>query len=87
MIIQIYYVEFDKQNKKQIEELISSGILKEEAEKKTPLMLEIQEMLRKWEANDKETIALWKKMNDWVYKGFDETYKTLGVDFDKLYYS
>ena len=81
-----YYVEFDQQNKKQIEQLIASGVPKEEAEKKTPLMQEIQEMLRKWEAGDAETIALWKKMNDWVYAGFDETYKTLGVDFDKFYY-
>ncbi|MFL5754502.1 MAG: arginine--tRNA ligase [Bacteroidia bacterium] len=81
-----YYVEFDKRYKKQIEELIASGMAKEEADKKAPLMQEIQEMLRKWEAGDEETIALWKKMNAWVYKGFDETYKTLGVEFDTFYY-
>lgn len=81
-----YYVEFDKHYKKQIQELVATGSSKEEAEKKAPVMMEIQEMLRKWEAGDAATMALWKKMNAWVYAGFDETYKTLGVDFDRFYY-
>lgn len=81
-----YYVLFDKENKKQIEELIAVGKTKEEAEKKSLLMLEAQDMLRKWEAGDKEVVDLWKTMNDWVYEGFAVTYKTLGVDFDKMYY-
>lgn len=81
-----YYVAFDKAYKKEIEELVSQGKTKEEAEKTAPLMLEAQHMLRQWEAGDKEVVALWKKMNDWVYAGFDVTYKTLGVDFDKMYY-
>ncbi len=81
-----YYVEFDKAYKMQIKELIEKGIEKEEAEKTAPLMLEAQEMLRKWEKGDEQIIALWKKMNEWVYEGFAETYKTLGVDFDKIYY-
>lgn len=81
-----YYVEFDKIYKKQVEDLINSGKTKEEAEKTAPIMLEIQDMLRKWEAGDKYTIELWKMMNGWVYSGFDITYKMLGVDFDKMYY-
>lgn len=81
-----YYVEFDKQYKQQIQQLTEQGISKEEAEKKAPLMLEAQEMLRKWEAGDEETIAIWRKMNNWVYEGFDQTYKSLGVDFDNFYY-
>lgn len=81
-----YYVLFDKHYKVQIEDLVSQGMGKEEAEKKAPLILEAQEMLRKWEAGDKDTISLWKKMNTWVYKGFEETYKIMGVDFDKMYY-
>jgi arginyl-tRNA synthetase len=81
-----YYVEFDKAYKKQIEELVANGKTKEEAEKNAPLMLEAQEMLRRWEAGDAEVKTLWKTMNDWVYKGFDETYKNLGVNFDKFYY-
>ncbi|WP_317896742.1 arginine--tRNA ligase [Aurantibacillus circumpalustris] len=87
-----YYVEFDKANKIQIAELIkeneSKGITvtKEEIEKKTPLLLEAQEMLLKWEAGDKEVVELWKTMNGWVYEGFAQTYKILGVDFDVLYY-
>ena len=60
--------------------------LKAKAEANSPLMLEAREMLRKWEANDPEIRALWKKMNDWVYAGFDETYKMMGVSFDKIYY-
>ncbi len=81
-----YYVLYDKKYKAQIEELEKDGLSKEEAERKAPLHLEIQEMLRKWEANDPETRALWKKMNDWVYSGFAVTYKKLGVTFDKIYY-
>lgn len=81
-----YYVEFDKQYKTELNKLIAKGIPIEEAEKKVPLLLEVQEMLRKWEAGDNETIALWKMMNEWVYEGFEKTYKALGVDFDKIYY-
>ncbi len=81
-----YYVAFDKVYKKQIGEMIAQGMGEEEAEKKAPILLEAQEMLRKWEAGDKEVVALWEKMNGWVYKGFDVTYKNLGVDFDTLYY-
>lgn len=81
-----YYVAFDKAYKKEIEELVAQGKTKEEAEKTAPLILEAQNMLRQWEAGDKEVVSLWKKMNDWVYAGFDVTYKTLGVDFDKMYY-
>ena len=81
-----YYVAFDKAYKAEIKELISGGMDEEEAKKEAPLMKEAQEMLRKWEAGDEEVRALWKTMNDWVYAGFDETYKRLGVDFDKIYY-
>jgi len=81
-----YYVLFDKQYKAEINELISIGKTKAEAEKQAPILLEAQEMLRKWEAGDIATITLWKKMNKWVYKGFEESYKTLGVNFDKFYY-
>lgn len=81
-----YYVEFDKHYKAEISELIAAGKTKEEAEKQAPSMLEAQEMLRKWEAGDKEVYALWEMMNGWVYKGFAETYKLLGVDFDTTYY-
>lgn len=81
-----YYVAFDKAYKEQIAELVESGTPKEKAEKEAPILLEAQEMLRKWEAGDDEVVALWKKMNGWVYDGFDTTYKNLGVDFDTLYY-
>lgn len=81
-----YYVKFDKEYKKQIEGLISEGKTEEEAKAQAPLILEAQEMLRKWEAGDQETVALWKEMNGWVYKGFEETYKSIGVDFDFYYY-
>jgi arginyl-tRNA synthetase len=81
-----YYVEFDKAYKKEIQTLVDSGVPKEEAEKKSPIMLQTQEMLLKWEANDPDTIALWKMMNSWVYEGFAVSYKKLGVDFDKMYY-
>lgn len=81
-----YYVAFDKAYKAEIKELMAGGMDEEEAKKEAPLMKEAQEMLRKWEAGDAEVRALWKTMNDWVYAGFDETYKRLGVDFDKIYY-
>lgn len=81
-----YYVVFDKEYKKQIKELVDQGKTEEEAKKTAPIILEAQEMLRKWEAKDPETIELWKTMNQWVYDGFDVTYKRLGVDFDKIYY-
>jgi arginyl-tRNA synthetase len=81
-----YYVEFDKYYKAEQKQLITSGSSEEEAAKQAPLMLEAQDMLRKWESGDKEVRALWEKMNSWVYKGFSETYKMLGVDFDKIYY-
>ncbi|WP_234735165.1 arginine--tRNA ligase [Tellurirhabdus bombi] len=81
-----YYVLFDKEYKQQIGELVAGGMAKEEAEKKAPFMLEAQEMLRKWEQGDPETIALWKQMNEWVYAGFNETYRKIGVSFDKTYY-
>ncbi|MFD2101600.1 arginine--tRNA ligase [Flagellimonas iocasae] len=81
-----YYVAFDKAYKEQIAELVDDGMDKEKAEKEAPILLEAQEMLRKWEAGDVEVVSLWKKMNSWVYAGFDTTYKNMGVDFDKLYY-
>ena len=81
-----YYVEFDKHYKEQIKELVAAGKSEEEAKKTAPIMLEAQEMLRKWEAKEPETYKLWETMNGWVYDGFDVTYKALGVDFDKVYY-
>ena len=81
-----YYVEFDKHYKAQIRELVAQGQPEDEAKKNAPIMLEAQEMLRKWEARDPEVYSLWETMNGWVYEGFDVTYKALGVDFDKVYY-
>ena len=81
-----YYVRFDKEYKAQIAEQMAQGKDEETAKKEAPLMLEAQEMLRKWEANDPEVRSLWAKMNEWVYAGFDETYKRMGVSFDKIYY-
>ena len=81
-----YYVAFDKHYKAELAELMEKGMSKEEAEAASQLMAEAREMLVKWEAGDKEVRALWEKMNNWVYEGFDETYKRLGVDFDKIYY-
>ena len=81
-----YYVAFDKHYKAELNELMEKGMSKEEAEAASPLMAEARDMLVKWEAGDKEVRALWEKMNHWVYEGFDETYKRLGVDFDKIYY-
>jgi arginyl-tRNA synthetase len=81
-----YYVEFDKHYKKQVEELKQQGIGQELAEKDAPIMQLAVDLLRKWEAKDEETVALWHKMNGWVYAGFEATYKRMGVDFEKLYY-
>ena len=81
-----FYVLFDKKYKQELAELQASGKSKEEAEALSPLMNEAREMLRKWEAGDPEVVSLWKEMNQWVYTGFDQTYKSLGVDFDKIYY-
>ncbi len=81
-----YYVIFDKEYKTEISRLVSEGVEENEAKNSAPLMKEAREMLLKWEAGDKDVIDLWKMMNSWVYKGFDETYLKLGVDFDKIYY-
>lgn len=81
-----YYVMFDQKYKEQISQLVSEGMTKEIAEKQAPLLLEAQEMLVKWENNDPETRFIWKKLNQWVYEGFDETYKRMGISFDKVYY-
>ncbi len=81
-----YYVIFDKEYKKEIETLVAQGLSEETAKKQAPILLEAQEMLRLWEAGDHEVVNLWKQMNEWVYKGFDESYKALGVNFDKNYY-
>ena len=81
-----FYVKFDQEYKAQIQELIAKGFSEEDAKKQAPIILEAQEMLRKWEAGDAEVVALWKKMNQWVYDGFAETYTNLGVDFDSYYY-
>ena len=81
-----YYVAFDKHYKKEILELVANGKTEDEAKKEAPILVAAQKMLQKWEAKDKEVMGLWETMNGWVYKGFDITYKNLGVDFDKLYY-
>ena len=81
-----FYVEFDKHYKTEVKELEGKGMSKEDAEAASPLMQEAREMLRKWEAGDEDVRSLWRTMNSWVYAGFDETYKRLGVDFDKIYY-
>lgn len=81
-----YYVKFDQEYKKEINHLMSKGESEAEAKKNAPILIEAQQMLQKWEGGDLETVALWEKMNGWVYDGFDTTYKSLGVDFDKLYY-
>ncbi|MDR1865280.1 MAG: arginine--tRNA ligase [Bacteroidales bacterium] len=81
-----YYVKFDVEYRAEIARLVQQGTDREEAARKSPLMREAQEMLRRWEAKDPETVALWEKMNEWVYEGFDVTYKRLGVDFDRTYY-
>jgi arginyl-tRNA synthetase len=81
-----YYVAFDKVYKEQIAQLMAAGKTEDEAKKQAPIILEAQEMLLKWEAGDAEVISLWKMMNQWVYDGFEATYKNMGVDFDKYYY-
>jgi arginyl-tRNA synthetase len=81
-----YYVKFNQEYKKEIEILVKDGFSVEGAKTMSPILLEAQEMLRKWEAGDEKVVLLWKKMNQWVYDGFDITYKNLGVDFDILYY-
>lgn len=81
-----YYVLFDKHYKAELDSLQAAGLSKEDAETKSELMAEAREMLRQWEAGDLQTVQLWETMNSWVYAGFDKTYKTLGVDFDKIYY-
>jgi len=80
------YVAFDKHYKDEVRQLVGQGMSEDEAKAEAPLMKEAREMLRLWEENDPEVRALWKRMNDWVYAGFDVTYKRLGVDFDKIYY-
>ncbi|MCM1517401.1 MAG: arginine--tRNA ligase [Pseudoflavonifractor sp.] len=81
-----FYVLFDKHYKAEVKELMDKGMTQEEAEKASPLMLEARDMLRRWEARDPEIRSLWEMMNSWVYAGFDETYKRMGVNFDKIYY-
>ena len=81
-----YYVRFDKEYKAQIKELMEQGKTEEEAKKEAPILLEAQEMLRKWVAGDEKVVSLWRTMNDWVLKGFDETYKMMGISFDKVYF-
>ncbi|WP_438963271.1 arginine--tRNA ligase [Winogradskyella sp.] len=81
-----YYVEFDKAYKVEVSELVNEGQSEDNAKKNAPILLEAQEMLRKWEAGDEEVVELWKTMNQWVYDGFEATYKAIGVDFDAYYY-
>ena len=81
-----YYVRFDKEYKAQFKELMEQGKTEEEAKKEAPILLEAQEMLRKWEAGDEKVVSLWRTMNNWVLKGFDETYKMMGISFDKVYF-
>lgn len=81
-----YYVKFDQEYRKEVKELIANGSDEDTAKKEAPILLAAQDLLRKWEAGDAEVVALWQTMNQWVYNGFDTTYKALGVDFDKNYY-
>ena len=81
-----YYIKFDKEYKIQIEELVKNGSSEEDAKQNAPILLRAKEMLIKWESGDRDVVELWKKMNSWVYEGFEETYKNLGVDFDSYYY-
>ncbi|ALM07848.1 arginyl-tRNA synthetase [Sediminicola sp. YIK13] len=81
-----YYVAFDKAYKEEIAAMVAEGVDKKVAEKEAPILLDAQEMLRKWESGDEEVVALWRTMNQWVYKGFEVTYSNLGVDFDQYYY-
>ena len=81
-----YYIKFEQVYKKEVEELMKSRTSEEEAKQNAPILLRAKEMLIKWESGDKEVVGLWKKMNGWVYEGFEETYKNLGVEFDSYYY-
>jgi arginyl-tRNA synthetase len=81
-----YYVAFDKHYREEVKELVAQGMDEDTAKQEAPLIKEAHEMLVKWEKNDPEVRSLWKKMNEWVYAGFDETYKMMGVSFDKIYY-
>lgn len=81
-----YYVRFDKAFRLEVKEMVATGMEEEEAKKKVPIILEAQDMLRKWEAKDEATINLWSQMNGWVYEGFEKTYKDLGITFDRTYY-
>mgnify|MGYP001087989567 CR=1 FL=1 len=81
-----YYVKFDQEYKKEVLQLVAEGLTESEAKIKAPSLIKAQEMLRKWEAGDKEVVSLWKMMNEWVYDGFNKTYDSIGVDFDTLYY-
>jgi arginyl-tRNA synthetase len=81
-----YYVEFDKKYKAEVKDLVAAGKTEEQAEKEAPMMKAAVDLLQKWEAHDATTVSLWKKMNSWVYAGFDATYRRMGVDFEKLYY-
>ena len=81
-----YYIKFDQVYKKEVEELIKGGVVENEAKQNAPILLRAKEMLIQWESGDKDVVELWKKMNGWVYEGFEETYKNLGVDFDSYYY-
>ena len=81
-----YYVAFNNIYKEEVDRLVAGGMPKEEAEKEAPSLKEAQDMLRKWEHGDAETVELWKKMNGWVYAGFDKTYRDLGISFDRTYY-
>ncbi len=81
-----YYIKFDQVYKKEVQELIKSGVVENEAKQNAPILLRAKEMLIQWESGDKDVVELWKKMNGWVYEGFEETYKNLGVDFDSYYY-
>ena len=81
-----YYVQFEQVYKEQVKDLVSSGVNEEEAKKEAPMMKEAQKMLHDWEQGEPEVLTLWKKMNEWVYQGFDETYKRIGNEFDKVYY-
>ena len=81
-----YYVQFEQVYKEQVKDLVSSGVNEEEAKKEAPMMKEAQKMLHDWEQGEPDVLTLWKKMNEWVYQGFDETYKRIGNEFDKVYY-
>ncbi len=81
-----YYVEFDKHYKAEIKELMEKGMTEDDAKQKAPSIIEAHEMLQKWEQGDKDTVELWKTMNNWVYDGFDVTYKRMGIEFDKIYH-